>query len=306
MIVVMGATGATGNALLHSLLALGAPVRALTRTPHVPIPGATGPHPQPVEVQYADAADPGSLRTAFKGADQLFLAMANGPAQVALETRVIDIAAQAGIGHIVKISAPAAEPDSPVAVSRGHHAVEEHLRACGLTHTVLRPYAFMQNLLRLAPAVAQGVILGTMGEAPCNYIDCRDIGDVAAAALTRPGIAGGTYTLTGPEAVAYPELVARLTTLTGSAVRYVNLAPDELRDSLIRNAHMPDWLADHVTEIQQLAVTRPESPTTTVTDLLGRPPRTLDAFLREHRAHFHSAVPSAERQPRPSSGFLPV
>lgn len=295
MIVVMGATGATGNALLHSLRALGAPVRALTRTPHIPVLGATGAHPQPVEVQYADAADPGSLRTAFKGADQLFLALANGPEQVALETRVIDIAAQSGIGHIVKISAPAAEADSPVAVSRGHHAIEEHLRACGLTHTVLRPYAFMQNLLRLAPAVAQGVILGAMGEAPCNYIDCRDIGDVAAAALTRPGIAGGTYTLTGPEAVAYPELAARLTTLTGSAVLYVNLAPDELRDSLIRNAHMPDWLADHVTEIQQLAVTRPERPTTTVTDLLGRPPRTLDAFLREHHAHFHPTNPSGER-----------
>ncbi|MFD3554440.1 NmrA family NAD(P)-binding protein [Streptomyces goshikiensis] len=286
MIVVMGATGATGNALLHSLLALGAPVRALTRTPHRPIPGITGAHQPPVEVQYADATDPDSLRTAFKGGSQLFLAMANSPAQVELETRVIDIAAHTGIGHIVKISAPAAEPDSPVAVSRGHHAVEEHLRASGLTHTILRPYAFMQNLLRLAPTVAQGVILGTMGDAPCNYIDCRDIGDVAAAALTRPDIAGGTYTVTGPEAVSYPELASRLTTLMGNQVRYVNLTPDELRDNLIHNAHMPAWLADHVTEIQQLAVTRPETPTTTVTDVLGRPPRTLDAFLHEHHAHF--------------------
>ncbi|MER6256995.1 NmrA family NAD(P)-binding protein [Streptomyces sp. NPDC001584] len=282
----MGATGATGNALLHSLAASGTPVRALTRTPHRPIPGAAGSHRPPVDVQYADAADPRSLHTAFKGAGQLFLAMANGPAQVELETRVIDIAAHAGIGHIVKISAPAAEPDSPVAVSRGHHAVEEHLRAVGLTHTVLRPYAFTQNLLRLAPSVAQGVILGTTGDAPCNYIDCRDIGDVAAAALTRPDIAGGTYTLTGPEAVSYPELASRLTALTGHRIRYVDLTPDELRDHLISKALMPAWLADHVTEIQRLSVTRPEAPTTTVSDILGRPPRTLDAFLHEHRAHF--------------------
>lgn len=286
MIVVMGATGATGNALLHSLLTLGTPVRALTRTPHRPIPGITGAHQPPVEVQYADATDPHSLRTAFKGASQLFLTMANSPAQVELETRVIDIAAHTSIGHIVKISAPAAEPESPVAISRGHHAVEEHLRASGLTHTILRPYAFMQNLLRLAPTVAQGVILGTTGDAPCNYIDCRDIGDVVAAALTRPDIAGGTYTLTGPETVSYPELASRLTTLTGDLIRYVDLTPDELRDNLIHNAHMPTWLADHVTEIQQLAITRPETPTTTVIDILGRPPRTLDAFLHEHHAHF--------------------
>ncbi|MCY0923386.1 SDR family oxidoreductase [Streptomyces sp. H27-G5] len=286
MIVVMGATGATGNALLHSLLALDAPVRALTRTPHSPIPGTTGAHQPPVEVRYADAADPGSLHTAFKGADQLFLAMANSPAQVELETRVIDIAAEAGIGHIVKISAPATEPDSPVAISRGHHAVEEHLRACGLTHTILRPYAFMQNLLRLAPTVARGVILGTTGDAPCNHIDCRDIGDVAAAALTRPDIAGGTYSLTGPEAVSYPDIASRISSLSGKQVRYVDLTPDELRDNLIHQAHMPTWLADHVTEIQQLAITRPETPNGTVADILGRPPRTLDAFLREHQAFF--------------------
>ncbi len=286
MIVVMGATGATGNALLHSLLALGAPVRALTRTPHSPIPGTTGAHQPPVEVRYADATDPGSLHTAFKGADQLFLAMANSPAQVELETRVIDIAAEAGIGHIVKISAPAAEPDSPVAISRGHHAVEEHLRACGLTHTILRPYAFMQNLLRLAPTVARGVILGTTGDAPCNHVDCRDIGDVAAAALTRPDIAGGTYSLTGPEAVSYPDIASRMSSLSGKQVRYVDLTPDELRDNLIHHAHMPTWLADHVTEIQQLAIARPETPNGTVADILGRPPRTLDAFLREHQAHF--------------------
>ncbi|MFJ8013795.1 NmrA family NAD(P)-binding protein [Streptomyces sp. NPDC096339] len=286
MIVVMGATGATGNALLHSLLTLGTPVRALTRTPHSPIPGITGPHQLPIEVQYADATDPHSLRTAFNGASRLFLAMANSPTQVELETRVIDIAAHTGIGHIVKISAPAAEPDSPVAISRGHHAIEERLRASGITHTILRPYAFMQNLLRLAPTVAQGVIFGTTGDAPYNYIDCRDIGDVAAAALTRPDITGGTYTLTGPETVSYPELASRLTTLTGNRIRYANLTPDELRDNLIHNAHMPTWLADHVTEIQQLAITRPETPTTTVSDILGRPPRTLDAFLHEHQAHF--------------------
>ncbi|WP_435860280.1 NmrA family NAD(P)-binding protein [Streptomyces roseus] len=286
MIVVMGATGATGNALLHSLLTLGTPVRALTRTPHRPIPGITGAHQPPVEVQYADATDPHSLRTAFKGASQLFLAMANSPAQVELETRVIDIAAHTGIGHIVKISAPAAEPDSPVVISRGHHAIEEHLRASGLAHTILRPYAFTQNLLRLAPTIAQGIILGTTGDAPCNYIDCRDIGDIAAAALTRPDIAGGAYTLTGPEAVSYPTLASRLTTLTGNQIRYVNLTPNELRDNLIHNAHMPTWLADHVTEIQQLAIARPETPTTTVIDILGRQPRTLDAFLHEHHAHF--------------------
>ncbi|RKT09275.1 uncharacterized protein YbjT (DUF2867 family) [Streptomyces sp. 1114.5] len=286
MIVVMGATGTTGTALLHSLRALDVPVRALTRSPHRPLPATADPHERPIEVRYADAGDPDSLRTAFEGADQLFLAMANSPAQVELETRVIDIAAHSGIAHIVKLSAPAAEPAAPVAISRGHHAVEEHLHASGLTSTVLRPYAFMQNLLRLAPTVAKGFFLGAMRDAPCNYIDCRDISDVAAAVLTRRHLAGGTYTLTGPEPVSHPDLAARLTELTGRRIQYIDLAPDELRDNLIHQAGMPVWLADHVVEIQQLAIARPEFPTTTVTGILGRPPRTLDAFLHEHRTHF--------------------
>ncbi|MFF3015734.1 NmrA family NAD(P)-binding protein [Streptomyces sp. NPDC057939] len=289
----MGATGATGNALVRGLLALGIPVRALTRTPHLPLPGLIGTHRPTVEVRYADAADAHSLRTAFHGADQLFLAMANGPQQVELETRVIDIAADSGIRHIVKVSAPAAEPNSPVAVSRGHHAVEEHLRARGLPHTVLRPYAFMQNLLRLAPTVGQGVILGTTGDAACNHVDCRDIADVAAAALTSPDVAGGVHTLTGSEAVSYPDIARRLSALTGERIRYVDLSPDELRDHLVHRAHMPDWLAEHVTEIQRLAVARPETPTTTVADILGRPPRTLDAFLTEHRARFNRRAEDA-------------
>ncbi|MER8184908.1 NmrA family NAD(P)-binding protein [Kitasatospora sp. NPDC094015] len=281
MITVIGATGTTGTALLRSLHALGVPARALTRTPQqderTPL----------LEVRHADAARPASLHAAFEGTSQLFLAMANGPEQVELETRVIDIAADSGVRHIVKISAPAAEADSPVAVSRGHHAVEQHLRVAPVTHTVLRPYAFMQNLLRQAPGVAAGsVLLGAMGDAPCNYIDGRDIGDVAAAVLTRPDLAGGTYTLTGPEAVSHPELADRLTALTGTPVRYVDLPPEALRDHLVRQARMPGWLADHVTEIQQLARTRPEHPTGTVAHLLGRPPRTLHAFLQEHRHHF--------------------
>ncbi|OKI43423.1 NAD(P)-dependent oxidoreductase [Streptomyces sp. TSRI0281] len=287
MIVIMGASGTTGGALLRSLAATGVPSRALTRDPdrlRAHLGDAVG---DVVEVVPADASDNASLRAAFKGARQLFLAMANSPAQVELETRVIDTAADSGIEHIVKISDPSAEADSPVAISRGHHAVEEHLRASGLTHTVLRPYAFMQNLLLLAPAVAaQGVVLGAMRDAPCNWVDCRDIGDVAAAALTRAELAGGTYVLTGSEAVGYGGLAETLTRLLGRPVRYVDLAPHELRESLVHHAHMPPWLAEHVVDVQRLAVSHPESPTDTVARVLGREPRTLDAFLREHVGRF--------------------
>ncbi|MCZ4642146.1 MULTISPECIES: NmrA family NAD(P)-binding protein [Rhodococcus] len=287
MIVIMGASGTTGGALLRSLASSGVPSRALSRDPDRLRAHLGDLADGLVEVVRADAADSTSLRTAFEGAEQLFLAMANGLEQVELETRVIDIAAESGVEHIVKISDPAAAADSPIALSRGHHAVGEHLRASGIRHTLLRPYAFMQNLLLLAPAVAaQGVILGAMRDAPCNWIDCRDIGDVAAAVLTRADLAGGTYVLTGSEAVGYGGIADSLTRMLDRPVQYIDLPPHELRQNLVDHAHMPPWLAEHILEIQQLAVSRPESPTDTVARVLGREPRSLDAFLREHLDRF--------------------
>ncbi|MEE1737699.1 NAD(P)H-binding protein [Streptomyces sp. BE147] len=284
MITIMGATGTTGGALLRRLIELDVPCRAVSRTPDRLRAAMSGE--ERVEIVGADAADPRALRTAFEGSSQLFLAMANSPHQVALEINAIDAAAACGVRHLVKLSSPAVEPDSTVAISRGHWRVEAHLAATGMVPTLLRPYGFMQNLLLNAPAVAEGVLVGAMRDVPCNYIDVRDIADVAAETLLRPGLGGATYTLTGPQAFSHPELALLLTERTGRPVRCVDLSPDDFHGHLVRTAHMPDWLASHVVEIQQLAIARPESPNDTVETVLGRPARTLDAFLREHLAMF--------------------
>ncbi|MEY9910337.1 uncharacterized protein YbjT (DUF2867 family) [Catenulispora sp. MAP12-49] len=291
MIAVMGATGSTGNALLHTLTAQGVPCRALARTPQKLRGTITAV--APIEVAYADAAHPRSLRAGLKGCDQLFLSMANGPDQVELETAVIDAATAIGVGHLVKLSAPAAEPDSPVGVSRCHAAIEAHLAATIPRVSILRPYAFMQKLLLLAPAVAAtGAIISAMGAAPCNYVDVRDIADVAAAVLTQPEAAGATYELTGGRAVSHPELAALLTSLTGRPVTSVDLDPAEFHAHLVRTAGMPDWLARHIVEIQRLAVTRPESPNAVIEAVLGRAPRSLEDFLTENRAAFRQPAGS--------------
>ncbi|WP_234332593.1 NmrA family NAD(P)-binding protein [Streptomyces sp. NRRL S-87] len=277
----------TGGATLRSLAALGVPSRALSRDPARLTSALDARTLARTTVLRADAADPESLRAAFRGAHQLFLTMANGPHQVRYELDAIDAAVDCGVTHVVKVSAPAAEPDSPVAVSRGHHLVEERLRSCGVTATVLRPYAFMQKLLLLAPGIAAaGVVHGATGDARCNYVDVRDIGDAAAEVLTRPASAGGTYPLTGGRAYSHPELTSLLGGLLGRPVRYLDLSPSELYAHLVGRAGMPDWLAAHVVEIQQLAVAREETPDDSFRRLVGRAPRTLEDFLVENLHRF--------------------
>ncbi|WP_306432486.1 NmrA family NAD(P)-binding protein [Streptomyces sp. A1136] len=284
----MGATGTTGGALLRRLTELDVPCRAISRTPDT-LRAVTDAR-TPVEIVGADAADPRTLRDALKGSTQLFLAMANSPRQAELEINAIDAAALCGVQHVVKLSAPAAEPASPVAISRGHWRVEEHLAATGMTATLLRPYAFMQKLLLNAPSVAEGVLIGAMRDAPCNYIDVRDIADVAAEALLDPGLAGATYTLTGPQALSHSELARLLGELTGRPVRHIDLTPNEFYSHLLSTAHMPPWLASHVVEIQQLAIARPESPNDTIETVLDRPAGTLHDFIREHLRVFTAAT----------------
>lgn len=234
------------------------------------------------EVARVDASDPESLRRVFTGASQLFLAMSNSPRQIELETSIIQIATESGIKHIVKISSPAFEQSSPVAVAGWHQEIENTLRESDITHTVLRPYAFMQNLMRFAPTITtQNVFFGSMGVSPCNFIDCRDIADVAAEVLTNDKVSGHIYTLTGSEIFSYPQIASRLSALLNRPISYINMEPQVLLRNLIEHGNLPPWLANHVVEIQTMSRMVPESPNDTVKRLLGRDPRTLDAFLHE-------------------------
>ncbi|MEC0229787.1 SDR family oxidoreductase [Paenibacillus alba] len=287
MITIIGATGTIGSRLVERLVDLGVPARALSREAEKLRDRFGEKGRSTIEVASADAADPESLRRAFVGASQLFLAMSNSPRQIELETSIINIAVEAGIEHIVKISSPAFEQKSPVAVAGWHHEIEKTLGESGITYTVLRPYAFMQNLLRLAPTVsAQNAFFGAMGDSPCNFIDCRDIADVAAEVLTNRKASGQIYTLTGSEIFSYPQIADKLSALLEHPIRYIDMDPQVLLGNLIEHGHMPPWLANHVVEIQTMSTLVPESPTDTVKSLLGREPRTLDAFLHEYAANF--------------------
>ncbi|WP_282943171.1 NmrA family NAD(P)-binding protein [Paenibacillus sp. RC67] len=287
MITIIGATGVIGGALLKRMVELGVPVRALSREPDKLRSQLGEAELSMIEIASADASDTGSLRHAFAGASQLFLAMSNSPRQVELETSIIRTAVEAGVEHIVKISSPVYDSRSPVAIAGWHQEIEGFLSQAGITGTLLRPYAFMQNLLRFAPSIrAQDVFWGCMGDSPCNFIDCRDIADVAAEVLTNREVAGRTYTLTGSETYSYPHIAAKLSFLLNRTIRYVDRSREELLNDLIQYAQMPSWIANHVVEIQTMATVIPEMPTYTVKGLLGRDPRTLDAFLQEQIEQF--------------------
>jgi uncharacterized protein YbjT (DUF2867 family) len=204
----------------------------------------------------------------------LFLTGRDNPDQVAQHLRVLEAAPD--VRHVVKLSAIGARADSPVALMRWHHAIEERLRAADVAWTFLRPHLFMQNLLRFAGDVAErGELAAPMGERAFPLVDTRDVSAAAAHVLRDPAPhAGRTYALTGPQALTYHEVAAALD------ARYVPLAPDTFRQGLL-DAGIPEWRADDLAGIAAAYTDEDNEPTTDLAQLLGRPATPLARFVED-------------------------
>lgn len=108
-----------------------------------------------------------------------------------------ELAAEAGVRHLVKLSQLAADEASPVRFLRYHAAVERRVRELGIGYTFLRPNLYFQGFLAFASTIAkQGQFFAPIDAARVSAVDVRDIAAVAAAALIEPAHIGKTYTIT--------------------------------------------------------------------------------------------------------------
>jgi hypothetical protein len=88
--------------------------------------------------------------------------------------------------------------------------------------------------------------------------------------------------------------------VTKRQIRYQNLSRDDHYQLLLRQAHLPEWLARHIVELEELAIHIPERPSSLLPELLGRFPRTMDEFFQEQRMAFMPPLASIETEHRGS------
>src|SRR5215471_3341710 len=239
MILVTGASGNVGGAVLQELLRSGASVRSMYRSKEDAAKADADANPM-----IADFADRVSLERALDGVDRVYLVCSPIPQLVELESNMVEACRQHGIRHLVLNSALGADTYDK-SFPKWHHAVEEHLRASGIPATILRPESFMQNIPTFFASTlnSQGAFYPAMGEPPVGFVTVRDIAAVAAKILTADGHAGKTYTLTGSELLNYSQVAAKLSQVLGRSVRYVAITQQQLRQSL-RDMGMPPWQVD--------------------------------------------------------------
>ena len=239
-ILVTGATGNVGSALLSYLDTTESDVLALIRDRSKVQPLRD----RGVEAVVGDLAKPESLGPAFEGVGTLFHLTPVTPEQVSLGSNLTKAAKESGNDpRVVRLSVIKASHEEPLRVSRQHAEIEDEIKSSGLPYTLLRPNLYMQNTLMAAQTVAsEGKIYQSFKDGKVGMIDVRDIGEVAAKVLTEEGHEGKAYTLTGPASISYHEVAAVLSETLGKEVDYVDV-PLEAAKEFMLNMGFPEWMA---------------------------------------------------------------
>ena len=227
MILVVGGRSKIGTALIGELLGLGQQVRALVRAGE-----PAGRLPATAEAVTGDLADEGSLVTAMAGIEKVFLLSSPHPDAVSWHRNAIDAARRTQVQLLVRSSILARTGSR-----RGVHQRAHQLRPTWARPSTVsvRPNLFLQNILESTiPSInASGTFYVDAGEARISMVDTRDVAAVAAVALTEPGHAGAHYDVTGPEALSYADVAARLTSALGRRISYAGASDDAVRQAFL-------------------------------------------------------------------------
>jgi uncharacterized protein YbjT (DUF2867 family) len=218
MIVISGAAGKTGRAVIRALAARGKSVRAVVHRPQqarlVEELGAQ-------QVVVGDMRLEATMDRAVRGARAIYHICPNvHPEEVAIGRAAIASARSAGVQHFVYHSVL-----HPQIEAMPHHwlklRVEERLFESGLNCTILQPAAYMQNVLaQWEHVLEQGVYSVPYAvDTRLGMVDLEDVAQAAAIVLTEPGHEGATYELAGAEALTQIEVAAILSQQLGRPVR---------------------------------------------------------------------------------------
>ena len=288
MFLVTDVTGHVGRAVLAELANQPVAVRALLQEPaDLPIKAPN------IEAVRPDPDDPSSLQRAFEGVEAAFLASGYSPHIAEAHLKMANAAKAAGVRRFVQLSGVGANPQMCCArMLRWLGQAESGVAACpDVALTRLRPAYMLQLLFEFAPTIAQqGLIAGPFRSNAWSWVDARDVAAVAVAALKDPSHAGRIYTVTGSECLSFPEIADRLSHILGKPVRYHDITANEARGWLQGKGLSPVMIEAKLEYWDACASNMLNvPPNTVVQDVTGRPPRSLEDFVRDYKTRFLSA-----------------
>jgi uncharacterized protein YbjT (DUF2867 family) len=279
--LITGATGDVGSRVVECLLRRGERPRVFVRDETK----ARSRFDDRVDIFVGDLADPASLRSALEGVDALFL-VNTGPQIPALDEAAAKVAKAAGVKHLVKLSSM--DVQQGLAIGAWHERGEAAVRASGVPFTFVQPTGFMSNLLAWAPSIkAEGVIRASTGDGRRAFIHSDDIAAVATTALTTREYVGESLPITGPEALNYAEVTAKLGAAIGRQLRFQPISDEEARQRYAATGASSPETEAHVSLWRAIREGRLANITDNIERILGRKPIAMDHWATENAGAFH-------------------
>jgi len=270
-VLVTGATGVLGKAIVDALLEARLSVRQGVRTPSKASSN--------VETAHLDYREPATIAPAVAGASAIVLMAPPLDAEApALLGPVIAEARRAGVQHIVLISAFGVNHNEQAPLRVVEHLVIDS----GVPYTILRPNFLMENFSEgpQANGIRTGdVIPLAAGDGKTSFVSTRDVA-AAVVAVLQQSLAGTELDLTGPEALDHAEVARIISAASGRTIRYQALTEEQMLDGA-RSHGMP---APAVAYLGMLyGVVRAGYAAGVANDfetLTGRRPTTFEAFAQ--------------------------
>jgi uncharacterized protein YbjT (DUF2867 family) len=280
MILITGANGQTGHAIIKALLSKGERIRALVhRTEQIQEIKSLGV----MEVVTGDMMDQKAIDEAFIGVNDVYhICSALNPHEVEIGQIAIKAARSAQIEHFVYHSVlHSVLKDMP------HHQkklmVEELLVNSGIPYTIIQPAVFMQNILESWKLLSEKGIFQqkffTTQETCMCMVDLEDLAEAASIILTSPGHTGATYEICGPENLSLSDMIAAMEQHFDREIK-VETPQDEMFAAQLKKLGVGDYQVNTLLKMFQHYnehgfVGNPN----VLTWILGRKPNDFSSFI---------------------------
>ena len=228
IVLITGATGRQGGAVVRHMLSKGWRLRALTRNCNSH--SADRLAGQGVELALGDLDEPASIERAMTGVYGVYSVQdfwtAGARREVQQGKNVADAAKKAGVEHFVYSSVGGAERNSGIDHWETKWEIEKHIRKLGLPATILRPVAFMENyyIEQVEISILKGKLIDPIrADKPYQTIATEDVGAFAALAFERAKeFMGLELEIAGSE-LTNPETAETFSRVLGKPVKFQQL-----------------------------------------------------------------------------------
>ena len=301
-VLVLGSSGSTGSAVAAQLDGASDRVEVIraSRDPETIAQWRA----EGRSAVYLDLDDARTFPAALEGIDRLFVMTGYTVAMTHQTKTIADAAADAGVGHIVHLGifGNGRSTDPHFA---WHELVERYIEGSGVPWTHLHPHMFMENLISVF-TLRDDRLRWPAGDKPTGWVAGEDLASVAAKVLTEgPDVHAGEGYWMSTDVLNGSQAAAILSDALGRTISSEVLTPDEMLQAVAEGmVNTPAFMEGHyaLSTFEWLRQTYDgrmdyaATATTTIEDLLGRPPMHLGEWAVSNRDALLAAEAATARQ----------